>query len=178
MTKTWEYAHNESAGHGRKLLHRLDGPWIFEGSSRFADLDGIVQEVQIGQYTDFGLGLVIDGMSQLTELNELVYTSAMIHVPAVCANSRKSWLIVGGGDGAAAREALCFRDTERVRLVDISSMVITKTQELIPSFWNGAQNDPRLEILVKDAFKVMHEMVSKGEKADIVISTIFMMRTA
>lgn len=168
----WPHQHQEKAGRGRGIAHRMKGPWLFEGEEEFPELGGMKQLVQIGEFEEFGRGLVIDGMSQLAEAIEPIYTSALIFPAAFFAPSRRRWLIAGGGDGAAPREALSFRDTERVTLVDISSTVIRETQRLIPSFWNGCQSDLRLEIVTRDVFAVMREMVARGERVDIIISDL------
>lgn len=165
----WPYQHAERAGRGRSITHKLKSPWLFEGEEEFPELGGMKQTVQIGDFEDFGRGLVIDGMSQLAEAIEPAYTSALIFPAALTARSRSRWLIAGGGDGPAPREALAFEETERVKLVDISRMVIEKTQELVPSFWGGCQNDPRLDNDPRDVFAFMRET---DEKFDIIVSDL------
>jgi spermidine synthase len=172
MFDEWPHTHVEKAGRGRGIVHQLKRPWLFEGEETFPELGGMKQIVQIGEFEEFGRGLVIDGMAQLAEAIEPAYTSALVFPAATTALSRKRWLIAGGGDGAAPREALAFRETEHVKLVDLSRTVLEKTQELIPSFWGGCQYDPRLEIITRDVFAVMREMVSRGEQVDIIISDL------
>lgn len=165
----WPYAHAERVGPGRTLLLEMRGPWLFEGEERFESLGGVAQRVQIGDFTEFGRGLVLDGQVQLAEGVDALYTTALVFPAALVAPSRRRWLIVGGGDGAAAREALRFRDTESVRLVDISAMVIAQTQALIPSFWAGCQHDPRLHVTTTDAWEVLRGGLGPDERADIII---------
>lgn len=172
MLDEWPYKHVEKAGRGRGIVHRLKGPWLFEGTEEFPELGGMKQTAQIGEFEEFGRGLVIDGMAQLAEAIEPTYTTTLVFPAALMADSRKRWLIAGGGDGAAPREALSFRDTEHVKLVDISPAVIAKTQKLIPSFWGGCQADPRLEIITRDVFAVMREMAAHGEQVDVLISDL------
>lgn len=171
-TAEWLYAHKERSGRGRATAHRLKGYWLFEGVEEFPELGGLRQLVQIGDFTDFGRGLVIDGMSQLAEAIEPTYTTALLFPAALFAGSRRRWLIAGGGDGAAAREALSFKDTEEVVLVDLSHLVIAKTQELIPSFWGGCERDPRLIVITRDVFQVMREFIAQGRRFDVVISDL------
>jgi spermidine synthase len=166
---SWPNVHVEMVGPGRTLLLKLRGPWVYDGEERFPALGDMTAHVQIGDFEELGRGLVINGTVQLTEVIDPVYTTALVFPPALLAGSRRRWLIVGGGDGAAPREALRFRDTESVRLVDISRMVIERTQELIPSFWAGCQRDPRLVIDASDAGKVLEGMADRGEQVDIVV---------
>ncbi len=172
MFDDWPHMHVEKAGPGRGIIHKMKGPWLFEGGETFPELGGMRQLVQIGEFEEFGRGLVIDGMCQLAEAIEPTYTTALIFPAALMADSRRRWLFAGGGDGAAPREALQFRGTEHVRLVDPSRTVIEKTQELIPSFWDGCQKDPRLEIITRDVFTVMREMIARGEQVDVLISDL------
>jgi spermidine synthase len=147
----------------------MEGDWLFQGEESFSALGGMKQRTQIGEFSEFGRGLILDGQVQLAEAIDALYTTALVYPAALTAKSRANWLIVGGGDGAAAREALRFRDTEAVELVDISPMVIAQTQNLIPSFWASAQDDPRLRIECRDAWEVLRERVSRREPADIIL---------
>jgi spermidine synthase len=147
----------------------MEGPWLFEGEESFRSFGGMKQRTQIGDFSGLGRGLVLDGQVQLSEAIDSLYTTALVYPAALAARSRANWLIVGGGDGAAAREALRFRDTELVQMVDISRMVIAQTQALIPSFWAGAHNDPRLHIECRDAWDVLRERVSRAEQSDVIL---------
>ena len=165
----WPHVHVEMVGPGRTLLLKLKDRWIFDGEEQFLALGGMKARIQIGDFEELGRGLVIDGIIQLTEAVDALYTTALVFPAALAAESRRRWLIVGGGDGATPREALRFRDTESVRLVDISRTVIERTQELIPSFWAGCQNDSRLEIVHHDAGEILREMADRGEQVDILL---------
>jgi spermidine synthase len=161
--------HVEEVGPGRRMEHRLRGPWLYDGVERLDALDGIPQRVQIGDFVEFGRGLVIDGEVQLAEGCDAAYTHALIWPAALRASSRRRWLIIGGGDGAAAREALRFTDTEEVLVVDVSRQVIEQTQGLIPSFWGGSQADPRLRVEVADGFALLRQFAAEGRKFDIIV---------
>ena len=165
----WPHTHVEVISNARRLLLRRRGPWLFEGEESFPLLGGLRSFIQIGDFAELGRSLVIDGTVQLTEVIDPIYTTALVFPAALLAPSRRRWLIVGGGDGAAAREALRFRDTESVRLVDVSRVVTEKTQALIPSFWAECQHDPRLELLHRNAADVIHEMANRGDLVDVLV---------
>lgn len=163
------HVHRELIGPGRTLHLKLDGPWLFDDVERFPALGDFEARVQIGDFVELGRGLVINGTVQLTEAVDHLYSTALVFPAALCAGSRRRWLIIGGGDGASAREALRFRDTESVRVVDISELVPRETQRLIPSFWGGCQTDSRLELEKRDAFEVLRELDAHGEQVDILV---------
>lgn len=155
----------EPLGAHRVLQLEMAGPWLFEGTEEYPEL-GLRQLIQIGEFKGLGRGLVIDGSLQLTEYSDELYTPALLFPAALTARSRQRWLVVGGGDGPTAREALRFRDTQEVLLVDLSAMVVQQTQRLIPQFWQGCESDPRLTILNRDAGQVLSQA---SGKFDVVV---------
>lgn len=161
----WPHTHVEMISPGRTLLMKLRGPWILDQTEHHPAPVNMTSRIQIGDFEEFGRGLVIDGTVQLTEAIDPLYTGALVFPAALLADSRKRWLIIGGGDGATAREALRFRDTESVHLVDISRTVIEQTQALIPSFWSGCQHDSRLHIDVADALSALSALAQKTAHA-------------
>lgn len=163
------YAHTESVGPGRDLRLRMSGDWLVDQAEPLEALPGVTQRIQIGDFVEFGRGLILDGWVQLAEQCDALYTSALVYPAALLAQSRQRWLIVGGGDGPAAREALRFCETASVRLVDISKQVTAWTQRLMPSFWDGCQADPRLRIEHRDGWAVLKEAVRDGEKFDLIV---------
>lgn len=160
--------HVELIGPGRTLLLRRGGRWLHDEVEELPVEGGARARIQIGDFVELGRGLVIDGTVQLTEAIDGLYTTALVFPAALSAPARRRWLIVGGGDGAAAREALRFRDTESVRVVDVSAVVVEQTQRLIPSFWAGCQRDPRLTIDRRDAAVALRELAG-GPPMDVVV---------
>lgn len=146
-------AFTDKCGRGRQNTFFLKGPWLFEGVEEFPEL-GFSQTVQIGEFEELGKALIINGLGQLDETGDKVYTRALGLPAMFSAPSRKKILIAGGGDGALARDILYFPQSEvrEVKLIDISKVVVAETRRLIPSFWNGCQNDARLCIEHRDVF--------------------------
>lgn len=72
-----------------------------------------------------GRMLVLDRALQCAERDEAGYHEMITHVPlcrkGAALGSGKRALIIGGGDGGAAREILRHQDVEAVDLVDIDS---------------------------------------------------------
>lgn len=167
--KDWSHTHFEMVSPGRTLALKLERDWIFDGEERLPAPGDPVARIQIGDFTEFGRGLVIDGTVQLTETIDALYTTSLVFPAALAARRRARWLVLGGGDGATPREALRFRDAESVRLVDISRVVIERTQELIPSFWDGCQRDPRLALEVRDAWDALRETAARDERVDVLV---------
>lgn len=98
----------------------------------------------------FGRVLLLDGVTQITEADEFVYSEMMAHVPIVAHGSARRVLIIGGGDGAIAQEVLAHRDVERCTLVDIDPAVVDFSREHLASIHQGVFDDPRFELHIGD----------------------------
>ena len=98
--------------------------------------------------------LFLDGAIQFDTRDEHRYHEALVHPAMALAPRRAAVLILGGGDGMAAREALRWPDVERVTLVDLDGRVTALFRDhpdLAPL--NGrALSDPRVRIVAEDAF--------------------------
>lgn len=160
----WQHAHTEMISPGRVLLIKRQGPWLLDVEEHYPAPIDMTSRIQIGDLAEFGRALIMDGTVQLTEVIDPVYTAALVFPAALLVDARRRWLIIGGGDGATAREALRFADTESVHLVDISRTVIEQTQALIPSFWAGCQHDPRLRIDLDDAWTALRALSEQVER--------------
>ena len=67
--------------------------------------------------------LLLDDVINLTERDEFIYHEMLVHVPIMIFNNPKRVLIVGGGDGGAAREVLKHPDLHCV-MIDIDGEVV------------------------------------------------------
>ena len=103
--------------------------------------------------------LFLDGHLQFAEQDEYRYHESLVHPVLSLPGSRRQVLILGGGDGMAAREALKYDDVERIDLVDIDPAMTTlcRTLEPIRRINNGALDDPRVQILNLDAFNYVRD---------------------
>jgi len=76
-----------------------------------------------------------------------------VHPAMLAAGSRTSVLILGGGDGLAAREVLKYRDVESLTLVDIDPAVtkLAASHPLLLDLNDGSLKDPRVKVVNDDA---------------------------
>lgn len=96
--------------------------------------------------------------------HELAILSALL----VCPHEPKRVLILGGGDGLAAREALKFAD--RIDLVDIDPEVtrLAKEHELIRALNQDSLNNEKVRVYNKDAYEWIKEC--RKNKYDIIFA--------
>ena len=64
------------------------------------------QHLVIFRNATWGTVLMLDGVCQLTTLDEFIYHEMMAHVPLMAIDRPKRVLVVGGGDGGVLREVL------------------------------------------------------------------------
>jgi spermidine synthase len=124
------------------------------------------QDVDIYDSEVFGRLLLLDGHIQLTEFDERAYHEALVQIPLLALPGAKSALVVGGGDGAVARE-LCRSETiQHIDMVEIDQGVIEAVEEHMPSLPDGALKDPRVHIHIQDAFKFVK---TAGRHYDLIV---------
>ena len=89
------------------------------------------QDVVVVETPSHGRLLALDGFVQTTDMDEHCYHEMLIHV-AACSHPRpERALIIGGGDGGAAREAL--RHCGAVDLCEIDGEVVDVAKRFFPA---------------------------------------------
>lgn len=87
------------------------------------------QRIDILESKEFGRMMVLDGYVMLTEKDEFIYHEMIVHVPMAVHPNAKRILIIGGGDGGAARELMRYKNVESVDLVEIDKRVVDISRE-------------------------------------------------
>ncbi len=145
-----------------KIFHRVRST-LFEGASPY-------QRIAVCETFEFGRLLIIDGLPQAAERDEMVYAKAISWPALLGIRGRKRVLIAGGGDGHVLREVLRFPSVASAVLCDVDPAVTRVTAELMPFMWNGARADRRAEVRHRDALDFLGEAVPGS--FEIVISDI------
>ena len=110
--------------------------------------------------------LFLDGDLQFASSDEHRYHEALVH-PAIVPGAR-SVLVLGGGDGLAAREVLRHDSVERVVEVELDPEVLrlARADPRLVRANEGALDDPRVEVVVGDA---MAWLRTATERFDAVV---------
>lgn len=109
------------------------------------------QDMIIADVGPYGRALFLDGALQTSEGDEAHYHEPIVHVPAVVHGSPSSVLILGGGDGGSAREALRWKSVDSVVNVDLDGDVVEACRKYMPSLSQGAFDDSRCTLVIDDA---------------------------
>lgn len=104
--------------------------------------------------TPAGTQLYLNGHLQFSSYDEHRYHEALVHPAMGGLEAPRSVLVVGGGDGLAAREVLKYPSVERVVLVDLDRELVDWVAEHpdLAELHGGALDDPRLERVHTDGF--------------------------
>ena len=124
---------------------------LFEGKSDF-------QDIVVADSKEYGRMLMLDGVFQTSDKDEFTYHENITHIPLFLHPSPKNVLIIGGGDGGAAREAVRHPEVERVTMVDIDGKVIELSKKYFPKISAAIlENNPKLTVKVGDGIAFMKE---------------------
>ena len=132
---------------------------LHEGRSPF-------QDVLLFRNEFYGGVLVLDGVLQITERDEFVYSEMIAHVPLGAHPAPRSVLIVGGGDGGTLEEVLKHPGVERAVLVDLDGLVVDLCRRHLTAIHRGAFTDPRATIVIADGLAHARET---ERRFDVVI---------
>ena len=89
---------------------------LFHGRSDF-------QDVLLFQSVSYGKVLVLDGVIQCTERDEMAYQEMIAHLPLFAHPNPRKVLIIGGGDGGVLREVAKHPGVEVIHMCEIDGMV-------------------------------------------------------
>lgn len=117
---------------------------------------------------DDDIRMFSNGSIQFSSLDEHRYHESLVHPAMVLGSHREKILILGGGDGLAAREVFKYKDVHSVVLVDIDKKVtdIFRENRLLNKLNQGSLADPRLTVVNQDGWKYLEK---SRELFDIII---------
>jgi spermidine synthase len=108
------------------------------------------QDYEIFENSQWGRTLMLDSRLQSAQVDEFVYHEALVH-PALAAHpDPRRVLILGGGEGATLREVLRHPPVSGAVMVDIDGELVEVCRRWLPSFHQGAFDDPRTTLVFAD----------------------------
>jgi spermidine synthase len=132
-----------------------------------ADEQTQFQHLQFVETEFFGNAMILDGIIQLTERDNMGYHEMIVHVPMLAVGNPKRVLIVGGGDGGSLQQALRYPSVEEVVICELDQRVVDLSREYFAATFGDPWADPRAKLLVRDAFGFLEE--NPGQ-FDVIIS--------
>ena len=135
---------------------------IYQGRSKY-------QDIAVVEIDGEGKTLILDGKTQSSESDERIYHEALVHPAMMLAGSHERVLILGGGEGATAREVLKYDRVKEVVMVDIDEMVVEVSKRYLKEWHEGSFEDPRLKLVIDDAWNYVKSSLDRGDKFNVII---------
>ncbi|QUR67156.1 polyamine aminopropyltransferase [Mycobacterium spongiae] len=118
------------------------------------------QEIVVTRRGD-DLRLYLDGGLQFSTRDEYRYTESLVY-PALRDDARSA-LILGGGDGLAARELLRTPRIDTIVQVELDSAVIELARTTMRTANSGSLDNPRVHVVIDDAMGwLRHAQIPSG----------------
>lgn len=127
------------------------------------------QHISIEHSAAFGHLYRLDGDAMAAEADEFMIHESLVHLAALSHPSPRRALILGGGDGASARELLKHPGIGRIVVAELDPAVVTTLRAHMPFLSAGAFDSPRVALHIGDAARSLSTFHAQGESFDLIL---------
>jgi spermidine synthase len=115
-----------------------------------------------------GVRLFLNGNLQFHSRDEYRYHEALVHPAMAAQGAPKKVLVLGGGDGMAAREILKYPSVEQITLVELDPHMtqLFAHEPRLTALNRGSLNSPKLQVVNADAFGWLEKST---ESFDVIV---------
>ena len=132
------------------------------------ELQSKFQHIAIYSDPELGKILACDGVVMLAEAYEAAYHEMIAHVPLLYHPNPRRVLVIGGGDGGTACEALRHAEVESLVQVEIDGEVVRLSRRHFPRFAK-AYDDARMQLHIADGAAYIADCADRGSPFDIIL---------
>jgi len=103
--------------------------------------------------------LYLNGNLQFSTYDEALYHEVLVHPAMALCKTPTNILILGGGDGCAAREILKYPEVKTITLVDLDPAMtnLAKTHPVLLQANDSSMFNPKLTIINKDGYHFLED---------------------
>ena len=123
----------------------------FPNARRLASVASPWQQIEVWDTPQLGRLFTLDGRPMSSVGDEFIYHECMVHPAALAHPTPRAALVLGGGDGGAARQLLRHESIARIVVAELDAEVVRLTREYLPQVHGGAFDDQRVELVIGDA---------------------------
>lgn len=161
----------QSVDRGYAVLMTIDIP-VYKTNTKkelrvlkkYAEIKSPFQKIQVLDLEKFGKTLVIDGITQASTTDHHLYDKAILKPMSA---SDRNILVLGGGDGFVAEEAVRRFPNARVTVVEIDPEVVFCAKTY---FGQAATfSHPRVKLVIGDAIHFLKESQLAGRTYDGIV---------
>ncbi|CAB3763703.1 Polyamine aminopropyltransferase [Paraburkholderia humisilvae] len=148
-----------------------DAVYGFPNARALVRVDSPYQRIEVWDTPQLGRLFTLDGRPMTSSGDEFIYHECMTHPAALVHPAPRAALVLGGGDGGAARQLLAHRSIERIVVAELDAQVVRLTREHLPDVHGGAFDNPRVELVIGDAAQYVAQQIAGANKVsfDIVV---------
>ena len=139
----------------RKKLHQEQTPF---------------QKIEIYETETFGMFMVIDGFTMVTDRDNFLYHEMLTHPVLYTHPGPQRVLIIGGGDCGTLKEVLKHPEVKLAQQVEIDERVTRLAEQYFPDLCSS-NGDPRAELHFEDGIKWVKDAEAGFYDVIIVDST-------
>ena len=143
-----------------------DAAYGFPGARRVAQLDSPHQRIEVWDTPQLGRLFTLDARPMTAVGDEFVYHECMVHPAALAHPAPRKALVLGGGDGGAAKQLLAHPSIERIVVAELDAAVIGMAREHLAEVHQGALDDPRVQLVIGNAARFV---ATTTERFDLVV---------
>lgn len=143
--------------------------WLAADACLLAFGQSACQRWEVWQTPAWGRLYRLDGCCMAAEADEFMCHEPLVHIAALAQAAPSRALILGGGDGASARELLRYPLMQEVLVAELDPEVVRLVQQYLPSLPAGAFDDRRVSVVYGDAWDYVCRWQFDQSGFDLVI---------
>jgi spermidine synthase len=126
------------------------------------------QQIAVENNPVFGGLYRLDGEAMAAAADEFMIHECLVHAVALPHPAPKKALVLGGGDGASARELLKHPGLAVV-VAELDPAVVAAVRRELPALPGGAFESPRVRLMAGDAAASLAQLSAAGERFDLIL---------
>ena len=119
----------------------------------------------------WGISCFMDDVIQSCEMDEKLYHHMLVFPSMYTKKDAKRVMIIGGGEGATAREVLQWPSVEHIDMYDWDKDVVHLFQHKYPQWAQGAWTNPKLHLHFDNIFDIIS--TPPEQPYDVIIIDLF-----
>jgi len=126
------------------------------------------QSVKVVENPSLGKCLIIDDYIQSSTYDEHIYHETLVHPAFSTHGFPRRVVVIGGGEGATAREALRWKNVESVVMFEIDSEVVEICKTYLSEINRGVFDDPRFKLVIEEGREALSKLDNNSIDALVV----------
>lgn len=132
-------------------------------------IPGRLQSIAVEDTHAFGTLYSLDGDAMAAEADEFMLHESLVHIPALSHPDPRRALVLGGGDGASARELLKHPGLDSIVVAELDPEVVATVRAHLPALPQAAFDTGRVDLRIGDAAHTLASAHQAGERFDVIL---------